>query len=205
MQNTSAMHSSNSNNSNCSVRLDLILADLEQFQMNNSSLSSSLSSSTSTSTSSAWDLHQSMRLRQEEERIVECVNDNNRKLAETWNSLGLVRLHVQKNVQAAVQCHETALKLLDGTPFQMEMAITRNDLGYCYERSDQPEDALQQYQLALRVLEEQHVSQHHARRLSIQRGIDRILRSWSMKHLYLYEFKQMTVKTLACSTNVLNT
>lgn len=129
--------------------LDSVLADLEKFQ-SSSTLATNVSSQ---------------------------GVDETKKIAETWNSLGLMRLHMQKDIQAARDCHQEALKIIEGTKFRMELSVTLHDLGYCYERLNQLEEALKNYQLALQVLEEEHLSKEHPRMIAIQRAIDRISRS----------------------------
>lgn len=132
--------------------LDSVLADLEKFQ-----------SSSSLSTQSPYVTSQGV--------------DETKKIAETWNSLGLMRLHMQKDIQAAKDCHQEALKIIEGTKFRMELSVTLHDLGYCYERLNQQEEALKNYKLALRVLEEEHISKEHPRMIAVQRAVDRISRS----------------------------
>ena len=138
--------------------LDAVLADLEKLRR----------SSLSTSSPSLLD---SCPMETTE------IDDESIKLAETWNSLGLIRLHMQKDAASAKDCHEAALKILEGTEHRMEMVVTLSDLGYCYERLNQQEDALKQYFLALRVLEEEQVSKEHPRMMTVQRAISRITRS----------------------------
>ena len=137
--------------SNSVAFLDSVLADLERFQMSSSS-------------------------RSLDDRSDEAV-DETKKLAETWNSLGLIRLHMQKDAPSAKDCHVEALQIFERNRQRMDMAITLIDLGYCYERLNQQEDALRQYQHALTVLEEERVSKDHPRMMAVQRAISRITRS----------------------------
>lgn len=77
------------------------------------------------------------------------------KVAETWNSLGLIRLHMQRNAPAAMKCHEEALKIYrgldDADPCQL--ADTLADLGRCCERLNEHDRALALYEEALRIVQ----------------------------------------------------
>lgn len=39
------------------------------------------------------------------------LGPNHLSVAETWNTLGLIRLHMQRDVRAALQCHQRALQI----------------------------------------------------------------------------------------------
>jgi tetratricopeptide (TPR) repeat protein len=102
------------------------------------------------------------------------------KLAETYNSLGLMRLHMQKDPLGAMECHTQAKELLlrhcnneeDGVEL---LAITYSDLGYCHERLSETDQALIQYKLARTKLS-QVLSPDHPRMIAVQRAMDRVLR-----------------------------
>jgi tetratricopeptide (TPR) repeat protein len=107
-----------------------------------------------------------------------------RTLAETWNALGLIRLHTQGNAVAALQCHQQALHSLQQSQNQslqsqypMERAVTLNDMAYCYERLVQQELALEMYEQALGLfLQQTGVDESHPRLISIRRNMCRLQR-----------------------------
>ena len=99
------------------------------------------------------------------------------KVAETWNSLGLIRLHMQRDAQAAKECHEEALRIFRDLGEKRCMAITLHDLGYCFERMEERELALQQYQEAISHLKEEKLAKTHPRMIATQRAVNRVLRS----------------------------
>ena len=84
---------------------------------------------------------------------------------------------MQKDAQSAKDCHEKALKILENTEHRMDMATTLIDLGYCFERLNQYEAALQWYKQAKGVLEEEQVSEKNHQMLAVQRAVRRITRS----------------------------
>lgn len=99
------------------------------------------------------------------------------KVAETYNSLGLIRLHMQRDAQAARECHEEALRLFQELGDKKLMAITLHDLGYCFERMEEREMALKQYQQAIVLLKEEHFDKTHPRMIATQRAVNRVQRS----------------------------
>jgi hypothetical protein len=129
-----------------------------------------------------------------EHYYVDPTNADPRKMAETWNALGLIRLHTQGNAVAALQCHEQALQSLQQSQpqsihqsqqqpqqplllYPIEQAITLNDMGYCYERLIQQDRALATYEQALRLLLQQKgVDESHPRLISIRRSMCRLQR-----------------------------
>jgi tetratricopeptide (TPR) repeat protein len=105
------------------------------------------------------------------------LGPNHVKVAETWNSLGLIRLHMQHNESAAIKCHEEAIKIYRMNEVSaLQLAVTLGDLGACYERVCEPEHALGIYQEALHLLAVSKVSPSHRVTLSIVRSIARLKR-----------------------------
>jgi tetratricopeptide (TPR) repeat protein len=105
------------------------------------------------------------------------LGPNHVKVAETWNSLGLIRLHMQHNESAAIKCHEEAIKIYRMNDLSaLQLAVTLSDLGGCYERACRPERALGIYQEALHVLVVSKVSPSHRMTQSIIRSIARLKR-----------------------------
>lgn len=126
--------------------------------------------------------------------------ESHTKLAEAWNSLGLVRLHTQKDASAALTCHEHALIILqqqhqhqlrqfaDRTSNifqqnqiqrnQTNQALTLQDIGQCLERLNDTSTALERYHDALRMFQvELGYSEDSHKVSSTQRAIDRICRN----------------------------
>lgn len=98
------------------------------------------------------------------------------KVAEAWNALGLILVHMERDADEARRCHECALAIFKEVHFAKETAITLNDLGYCYERLDQRDVALENYQGALRILKSENLADDHARVISTKRAVLRIQR-----------------------------
>jgi tetratricopeptide (TPR) repeat protein len=99
------------------------------------------------------------------------------KVAETYNSLGLIRLHMECNPEAAKECHEQALRIFRQLGEGKLVAITLHDLGYCLERMGERELALQQYREAIECLQEEHLTKTHPRMIATTRAMNRVLRS----------------------------
>lgn len=100
------------------------------------------------------------------------------KVAETWNSLGLIRLHMQHNVQAAIKCHTEALEIymLVNAP-KIDLAVTLNDLGRCYERSKDQIKALETYEQAEELVRsDSSIRKTHSVVDSLQRAVARLRR-----------------------------
>lgn len=98
------------------------------------------------------------------------------KSAEAWNALGLVRIHMQRDAEAAKKCHEFALAIFREQEMAEETATTLNDLGICCERLDLPEAALKQYEESLLILENQNFPETHPQMLSTRRAVSRMTR-----------------------------
>jgi len=98
------------------------------------------------------------------------------KYAEAWNALGLIRIHMQGNAEAARRCHEYALTIFREKKMAKETATSLNDLGYCCERLDLPEKALNHYREALEILEGEDISETDRLVLSTRRSVDRMMR-----------------------------
>mmetsp|Transcript_92439 Transcript_92439/g.188108 ORF Transcript_92439/g.188108 Transcript_92439/m.188108 type:complete len:171 (+) Transcript_92439:83-595(+) len=96
--------------------------------------------------------------------------------ADAWNALGLIRVHMQRDPEAARKCHEYALTIFQERRMAKEMATTLNDLGYCCERLNLREAALKNYQESLRLLESEIFSESHPQVLSTRRAVSRMLR-----------------------------
>lgn len=99
------------------------------------------------------------------------------KVAEAWNALGLIRVHMQRDAKKAKQCHENALRIFQDNFMPAETAITLNDLGYCYEQLSEQDSALKIYREALRIMKELKIAENHPRMMSTQRAVCRLQRS----------------------------
>lgn len=99
------------------------------------------------------------------------------KVAEAHNALGLIRLHMECNPEAAKECHEQALRIFRELEEKKLVAITLHDLGYCLERLGERELALQQYQEAIECLQEEQLTKTHPRMIATTRAMNRVLRS----------------------------
>ena len=104
------------------------------------------------------------------------LGESHEKVAETWNSLGLIRLHMQQDAHGAKHCFEEALRIFEQIDSQASIAITLNDLGCCLERLQENEKAISVYQKARQLLEAEKYSATHPRMLSTERSISRLLR-----------------------------
>jgi tetratricopeptide (TPR) repeat protein len=102
--------------------------------------------------------------------------DNHSKVAEAWNALGLVRIHMQRDVEGAQCCHQQALRIFQDLQMKKETAITLVDLGYCCERMGQRDNAMQKYQQALEILDAEQHPESHPQVISTKRAISRMLR-----------------------------
>ena len=101
---------------------------------------------------------------------------HHQKCADAWNALGLIRVHMQRDAEAAKKCHEYALTIFREKQMAEQTATTLNDLGYCCERLDFPEDALKNYEESLQILESQNFSETHPQILSTRRAVSRMTR-----------------------------
>ena len=102
---------------------------------------------------------------------------HHQKSAEAWNALGLIRVHMQRDAEAARKCHEYALTILREEQMPKEIATTLNDLGYCCEQLSLPEAALKNYTESLTILEElENLPESHPQLLSTRRAVSRMLR-----------------------------
>ncbi|KAG7338879.1 expressed tetratricopeptide repeat protein [Nitzschia inconspicua] len=102
--------------------------------------------------------------------------DNDSKVADAWNALGLVKIHMQRDIQGAICCHEHALRIFQEQKLAKETAITLIDLGYCCERMEHRDDALLKYQQALEILEAEKMPENHPQVSSTKRAITRMMR-----------------------------
>jgi tetratricopeptide (TPR) repeat protein len=102
---------------------------------------------------------------------------NHNSVAEAWNALGLVRIHMQRDVEAAQVCHEEALRIYSENLQQTDTALTLNDLGYCHEQQGNPSVALDHYEKALRILSNMELDESHPRVISTHRAVSRIRRA----------------------------
>lgn len=110
------------------------------------------------------------------DRFLMDLGESHEKVAETWNSLGLIRLHMQQDAKEAKSCFEEALRIFAKNDNQVSTAITLNDLGYCHERLLEYDKAMESYRKALQLLEAMKFSETHPRMISIQRSLSRLLR-----------------------------
>ena len=113
-------------------------------------------------------------------RLTDELGPGHIKVAETWNSLGLIRLHVQRNVQAAIKCHKEALSIYTGSKdgSTVDIAVTLNDLGRCYERLNDQAKALESYERAEElVLNDSSIRKTHSVVESVKRSVARLRRN----------------------------
>ena len=113
-------------------------------------------------------------------RLTEELGPIHVKVAETWNSLGLIRLHMQHNAQAAIKCHREALSIYQANADSstLDIAVTLNDLGRCYERLNDPDKALQTYERAAEMLRgDSSIRKAHSVVESVNRAVARLRRS----------------------------
>jgi tetratricopeptide (TPR) repeat protein len=97
-------------------------------------------------------------------------------VAEAWNALGLVRVHMQRDAKGAKMCHEEALRIYVSNKEHVETAITLNDLGYCHEQLGEHNQALQRYEEALTILSSLKLDESHPRMISTRRAVYRVRR-----------------------------
>lgn len=102
---------------------------------------------------------------------------HHQKSADAWNALGLIRVHMQCDAEAARICHEYALTIFQQQQMAKETATTLNDLGYCCEQLKHPETALKNYQESLKILESENFPENHPQLLSTRRAVSRLLRN----------------------------
>jgi tetratricopeptide (TPR) repeat protein len=111
-------------------------------------------------------------------RFTKELGSTHQKVAETWNTLGLIRLHMQRNIKAAMKCHEEALSIYKATGGStIDVAVTLNDLGRCYERLNDIEKALEIYERAeCLIREDKTARQNHGVMDSLDRAVARLRR-----------------------------
>jgi tetratricopeptide (TPR) repeat protein len=128
------------------------------------------------------------------------MDGDHRRTTKAWNSLGLVRLHTQRNPREALRCHENALHLLesslssleecssrlveneesDETPSSLlvELATTYHDLGLCYERLNDTKQAMESYHKAKDELsKEMELMDTYPQTRTLNRSIERLQRA----------------------------
>jgi len=99
------------------------------------------------------------------------------KSAEAWNALGLSRVHMQGDAAGARICHEHALAIFRDLEMTRDIATTLNDVGFCYERLDLHEEALQKYERALEIFVAEKLDENHPQVISTRRAISRMTRT----------------------------
>jgi tetratricopeptide (TPR) repeat protein len=104
------------------------------------------------------------------------LGDDAVKTAEAWTSLGLIRLHLENDANAAVSCFKESLRIFMKNNDLKSVATTWNDLGICFERLHLHEDALKSYIKAREIFEAESFSKSHPCIVSSQRSICRLLR-----------------------------
>ncbi len=133
------------------------------------------------------------------------VKGDRHRMAQSWNSLGLVRLHTQLDILEAIRCHKNALQLLQSSSSSpsssssssssfslsphhhhshddaraasdsLELATTFHDLGLCYERLNDTNQAMQSYLQARDILSSENLlMESHPQIIALNRAIDRI-------------------------------
>lgn len=151
---------------------------------NDEALSSSSSTASSTNTSpkrcdTLEDVLSDLR------RYRDLYGENSLKVAEMWNTLGLIHLHYQHDVDHSIKCHERALQIYttmeesnnDETPTTFPLTVTLFDLGNSYERMGDRQCALQLFRRAWRNIETHRVvPETHYISKSIRRALFRLER-----------------------------
>jgi len=97
-------------------------------------------------------------------------------VADAWNALGLIRVHMQRDITGALVCHEEAYAIYLRNEEKLETAFTLSDLAYCHEQLGQQNKALSLYQEALSMIVEEKISEFHPKVSSITQAIARIQR-----------------------------
>ena len=98
------------------------------------------------------------------------------KVAVSYSALGLIRLHMQRDPEAARRCHEYALTIFREKRLAKQIATTLNDIAFCYERLNLPDVALQHYGHSLRIFESERISEDNPQLISTRRAILRMQR-----------------------------
>ena len=102
--------------------------------------------------------------------------DNHNSVADAWNALGLVRVHMQRDVKEALVCHQEAYQIFIQNGQKEGIAFTLNDLAYCYELLGNHNKALSLHHEALSIFEETKMSEFHPKVVSTRAAISRIQR-----------------------------
>ena len=102
--------------------------------------------------------------------------DSHCTVADAWNALGLVRIHMDRNAEAARDCQLKALEIYRSCLQYKESAIALSDLAYCFEQLGEQESALQKYQESLDLLKKSQLSEEHPLVLSTRRAVSRVRR-----------------------------
>jgi tetratricopeptide (TPR) repeat protein len=85
-------------------------------------------------------------------RLIAVHGPRHESVAEAWTSIGLIRLHMQRDALAALKCHQRALEVYKSIhASQTKLAIALSDLGMCYERLGNRTKALDAYRGALEL------------------------------------------------------
>ena len=103
-------------------------------------------------------------------------------VGDLWNAVGLIRLHMQQDAVAAIECHRHALEIYrrqsgKDDESKIKLAVCLNDLGRCCELQLDTETALKLYREALEVLDSTRLDPKSCHRQSIERALARIHRS----------------------------
>ena len=101
-------------------------------------------------------------------------------VGDLWNALGLIRLHMQQDAVAAMECHRHALAIYrrhSDDESKFKLAVCLNDLGHCCELQRDTETALLLYREALELLDSTRLDPKSCHRQSIERALARIHRS----------------------------
>jgi len=116
------------------------------------------------------------RVLDELDRLKDQYGGDHNSVAEAWNALGLVKVHMQRDTTGAMVCHEEACRIYIRNGEKVETAFTLSDLAYCYEQLGMQSKALSLYQDVLCIISEEKISEFHPKLGSTQRAIARIQR-----------------------------
>mmetsp|Transcript_14532 Transcript_14532/g.34867 ORF Transcript_14532/g.34867 Transcript_14532/m.34867 type:complete len:191 (+) Transcript_14532:135-707(+) len=114
---------------------------------------------------------------------------NHIRVAKSLGALGLFRCHVKRDTLGAIQCHQEALRIYQQhfgamdhhhqrrCTASMDIVVTLHDLGFCYERISDNEQAMEFYQKAIECMGLcVNVSERHPIRLALERSVSRLRR-----------------------------
>lgn len=101
--------------------------------------------------------------------------EQHEKVAALWSSLGLIRLHMNRNTLLAKACLNQALQIYMHLEHGISTAVTLTDLGFCHEKLNDMEGALSSYYKAMDLFFSCGLCESHPRVIATRRFIDRLV------------------------------